>query len=87
MTRPRTVRRARSLRFAASIRSVFGSGEALLLVLLMWAVVAFALYWIIRLAVRHGIEDARRVTRVDRSAVAVSETIRRQRATYGGDEG
>ena len=65
---------------------MIGSGEALLLVLLMWAVVAFALYWIIRLAVRHGVEDARRVTRAESAAVGVRETIRRQRATYGGDE-
>jgi cytochrome c biogenesis protein CcdA len=63
-----------------------GAG-ALLLVLFAWALGAFALYWVIRLAVRHALEDARRLERVERSATGVSETIRRQRATYGGDEG
>ena len=60
--------------------------EPLLFVVLVWAVVAFALYWVIRLAVRHGIQDVRRVERSVAAAAGVSETIRRQRATYGGVE-
>ena len=45
-----------------------------------------ALYWIIRLAVSHGIQDARRAEGAARAVAGVSDTIRRQRATYGGPE-
>ena len=62
--------------------------DPVLLFVLVYGVVAFALYWIIRLAVRHGIQDVRRDERSAAAAAGVSETIRRQRATYGGlDEG
>jgi hypothetical protein len=40
-----------------------GSGIGLIgpvLLLLFWALAAFALYWVVRLAVRHGILDAHR---------------------------
>jgi hypothetical protein len=62
----------------------------LLFVLVVVPVVAalsvLALYWVIRLAVSHGIQDARRAEGTARAVAGVSETIRRQRATYGGTE-
>jgi hypothetical protein len=62
----------------------------LLFVLVVVPVVAalsvLALYWVIRLAVGHGIQDARRAEGTARAVAGVSETIRRQRATYGGTE-
>jgi len=63
-----------------------GGLEALVFLGLIYGSVAFALYWIIRLAVRHGIEDGRRIDRTRASAAGVSATIRRQRATYDGSE-
>ena len=63
-----------------------GGLEVLLFLVLVYGSVAFALYWIIRLAVRHGIEDGRQVDRARASAAEVSATIRRQRATYDGPE-
>lgn len=36
------------------------SGLFVVVPLLLWAVGLFALYWIIRLAVRHGVLDAQR---------------------------
>lgn len=45
------------------MRSVYGvglNGIFVLVPLLLWAVGLFALYWIIRLAVRHGVLDAER---------------------------
>lgn len=58
--------------------------DALLFLVLLYALVAFALYWIIRLAVRHGIRDVRRAQDRAQAVAGVTETIRRQRATYGG---
>ena len=63
-----------------------GGLEVLLFLVVVHGVVAFALYWIIRLAVRHGIEDSRHVERARSSAAGVSATIRRQRATYDGSK-
>lgn len=63
-----------------------GSLEALLLVVITWSVVVAALYWVIRLAVRHGIQDTQRHARADRAVAEVAETIRRQQATYGGSD-
>ena len=60
--------------------------DALLFFVLLYLLAAFALYWIIRLAVRHGVQDVERDARTTRSSARVSETIRRQRATYGGAE-
>ncbi|HEY0643145.1 MAG TPA: hypothetical protein VGD39_06990 [Nocardioides sp.] len=37
-----------------------GGSEVLVFAVLLYGVVAFALYWIIRLAVRHGIRDVER---------------------------
>ena len=42
-----------------------GGGEALVFMAVIGAAVAFALYWIIRLAVKHGIEDAGRYPPAD----------------------
>lgn len=63
-----------------------GSLEALLFVVIMWSVVVVALYWVIRLAVRHGIQDTQRHSRADQAGAGVAETIRRQQATYGGTD-
>ena len=63
-----------------------GGAEALVFVVLLYGSVAFALYWIIRLAVRHGIQDAHRIARARESAAGVRQTINRQQATYGGSE-
>ena len=48
-------------------------------VLLTWAVAAFVVYWVIRLAVRHGTLDAYRIDRVDRR-IAAMEADREGRA-------
>ena len=64
---------------------MIGSAEVLVFLVLAYGAVAFALYWIIRLAVRHGIADTRRRGHADEAA-GVSETIRRQRATYDGSD-
>ncbi len=45
-----------------------GSLEALLFVVIMWSMVVVALYWVIRLAVRHGIQDTQRRSRADRAS-------------------
>jgi len=58
----------------------------LVFLVLAYGIVVFALYWIIRLAVRHGVQDARRTERAASTAAGVGETIRRQHATYGGSE-
>lgn len=58
----------------------------LVFVVLLYGLVAFALYWIIRLAVRHGIQDTHRMARARESAAGVRQTIARQQATYGGSE-
>ena len=63
-----------------------GGAEVLVFLVLLYGAVAFALYWIIRLAVRHGIQDTHRTTRARESAADVRQTINRQRATYGGSE-
>ena len=60
----------------------FGGLEVLVFMVVLYVMVAFALYWIIRLAVRHGIDDSRRVARGRESAAGVRETIRRQQASY-----
>lgn len=53
-----------------------GGVEVLVFLVVVYAMVAVALYWIIRLAVRHGIADSRRVSRARGSAIS------RQQATY-----
>ena len=42
-----------------------GGGEMLFFMVVTWAAMAFALYWIMRLAVKHGIEDSRRYPPAD----------------------
>lgn len=42
-----------------------GIGQFVVLVLPLWLLFAFACYWIIRLAVRHGTLDAYRIDRTD----------------------
>ena len=59
---------------------------ALVIVPVATVLSALAVYWVIRLAVSHGIQDARRAEGAARAVAGVSETIRRQRATYGGVE-
>jgi hypothetical protein len=50
-----------AIQHASTVQSMNGvSGFFLLVPLLLWAVGLFALYWIIRLAVRHGVLDAQR---------------------------
>lgn len=40
-------------------------GVEMVIMLVLWIIPAVALYWIIRLAVRHGTLDAYRIDRVD----------------------
>lgn len=56
----------------------------ILLTSIVWGPVLVVLYWVIRLAVRHGMEDAQRIRLGDRKRAEISETIRRHEATYGG---
>jgi CHASE3 domain sensor protein len=57
---------------------------ALVVVPVVAVLSVLAFYWTIRLAVSHGIQDARRAEGTARALAGVSETIRRQQATYGG---
>ena len=50
----------------------------------VWGPMVVILYWIIRLAVRHGVQDAHRANRIDDATAALRGTIRRQQATHGG---
>ena len=52
----------------------------LVFVVLMYALAALVLYWIIRLAVRHGTLDAYRTDRVDRRIAAMQADIGATRA-------
>jgi hypothetical protein len=54
-----------------------GIVEGLVFVLPMWALSAAVLYWIIRLAVRHGTLDAYRIDRTDQRIAAMNAGIRR----------
>ncbi|WP_224273910.1 hypothetical protein [Nocardioides lacusdianchii] len=56
----------------------------ILLTSIVWGPALLVLYWVIRLAVRHGMEDAQRIRQGDRKRAEISETIRRHQATYGG---
>lgn len=57
-------------------------GVEMVALLVLWIIPAVVLYWIIRLAVRHGIADSRREDRTVESSRNVRATIARQRATY-----
>ena len=56
----------------------------ILLTSIVWGPALLVLYWVIRLAVRHGMEDAQRIRQGDRKRTEISEAIRRHEATYGG---
>ena len=53
----------------------------ILLSSIVWGPALVIFYWVIRLAVRHGIEDAQRIARADRRR---AEAIRRHQETVGG---
>ncbi len=53
---------------------------------IIWVPVLVILYWTIRLAVRHGMEDAQRIAQGDRKWAEISETIRRHQESVGGPE-
>jgi hypothetical protein len=60
--------------------------ESSLVGLLLVLVLLFVLYWLIRLGVSHGVQDAaRKLTEVP-AAAQVRETIRRQRARHGDEQ-
>ncbi|KRF34351.1 hypothetical protein [Nocardioides sp. Soil805] len=56
--------------------------ESFLVLILVAAVAVVALYWIIRLAVSHGVQDADRSLHHAAAGAQVSEVIRRQRARH-----
>jgi len=58
-----------------------GLVELLVFVLPMWAVAGLAVYWIIRLAVRHGTLDAYRIDRTDQRTAAMQYDLSRRAAT------
>lgn len=62
-----------------------GLVELLVFVLPMWVVAALVVYWIIRLAVRHGTLDAYRIDRTDRRIAEMQADMRRRGATSGED--
>ncbi|HSU01915.1 MAG TPA: hypothetical protein VLK03_05145 [Nocardioides sp.] len=49
---------------------------------IVWGPVLVILYWVIRLAVRHGMEDAQRTRQGDRKRAEIAEAIRQ--ASSGG---
>ena len=60
--------------------------ESSLVALLLTLVTLYVLYWIIRLGVSHGVQDAARKQQHTPSTPSVSDVIRRQRARYGDDD-
>jgi hypothetical protein len=60
-----------------------GLVELLVFVVPMWAVLGFVVYWIIRLAVRHGTLDAYRIDRTDQRIAAMKNDLRRREAASG----
>jgi hypothetical protein len=63
-----------------------GVAELLLLVVLPCGLAVFGLYWVIRLAVRHALQDDRTAVRSERaatdaSATVVTDTVRRRSST------
>jgi len=51
---------------------------------IVWGPVLVILYWVIRLAVRHGMEDAQRTRQGDRKRAEIAEAIRQRQASSGG---
>ncbi|MDZ5662232.1 hypothetical protein SFC79_10690 [Nocardioides sp. S-58] len=60
-----------------------GLVELLIFVVPMWAVFGFVVYWIIRLAVRHGMLDAYRIDRTDQRIATMKNDLRRREAASG----
>lgn len=63
-----------------------GVAELLLFVVLPYGLAVFGLYWVIRLGVRHALEDDRSAVRMERaagdaSATVVTDTVRRRSST------
>ena len=56
----------------------------LLLTSIIWGPALLVLYWIIRLAVRHALEDAREAEQKARRWAAVHEAQRRAQAAWDG---
>ena len=52
----------------------------------VWGPVLVILYWVIRLAVRHGMEDAWEAERVALKRAAAHEAARQRGASYDGSE-
>ncbi|WP_374455159.1 hypothetical protein [Nocardioides sp.] len=62
---------------------MFDAAGLLLFVVPVYGAAVFALYWIIRLAVRHGTLDAYRIDRTDQRIAAMQADPQRGRATSG----
>jgi MFS superfamily sulfate permease-like transporter len=62
-----------------------GFAELLIFVVPMWALAALVVYWVVRLAVRHGTLDAYRLDRTDRRIAEMQAAVRRQEAASGED--
>ena len=57
--------------------------ELLVFVVPMWAIAGLAVYWIIRLGVRHGTLDAYRIDRTDQHIAATKDDLGRRGAASG----
>jgi hypothetical protein len=62
-----------------------GSAQLLMFVVPVWALAALVVYWIIRLAVRHGTLDAYRIDRTDRRIADMKAVTRRHESPSGDD--
>ena len=63
-----------------------GVVELLVFVVPMWLISGLVVYWIIRMAVRHGTLDAYRIDRTDqRIALMQDDVRRRESATHTAD--
>jgi hypothetical protein len=62
-----------------------GFAELLIFFVPMWALAALVVYWIIRLAVRHGTLDAYRIDRTDRRIADMKAATRRHESPSGDD--
>jgi hypothetical protein len=60
--------------------------ESSLVGLVLALVLLVVLYWLIRLGVSHGVQDAAAKLAREPATARVSETIRRQRARYGDEQ-
>ncbi len=58
-----------------------GFAELLIFVVPVWAFAALVVYWIIRLAVRHGTLDAYRIDRTDRRIADMKAASRREQSS------